>query len=72
MFATKVCRERYDLESLWGVGAEFDPKAQGLDDSVDKSDQLPPLSLTQADWERIVAEVTAEEASNSQSACENK
>ncbi|KAM7541576.1 hypothetical protein Aperf_G00000045309 [Anoplocephala perfoliata] len=71
MFATKVCRERYDLESLWGVGTEFDLKAQGLDDSTGKSDQFPLLSLTQADWERIVAEVAADE-STSKSTCEGK
>ncbi|VDL58081.1 unnamed protein product [Hymenolepis diminuta] len=70
MFATKECRDRYDLESLWGIGAEFDPKAQGMDEAEKESEQFAPLSLTQADWERILAEVAADEAKQSQ--CEKK
>ncbi|VDO03277.1 unnamed protein product [Rodentolepis nana] len=65
MFATKECRNRYDLESLWGIGAEFDLKAQGLDEVEKQSEQSAPLGLTQADWERILAEVAADEAKHS-------
>eukprot|EP00108_Taenia_solium_P008500 TsM_000514500 transcript=TsM_000514500 gene=TsM_000514500 len=58
MFAKAKCRQRYDLESLWGIGPEFDEKTQGLDASETQADSS--MGLTQADWESIIAEVAAE------------
>ncbi|EUB61628.1 hypothetical protein EGR_03442 [Echinococcus granulosus] len=60
MFAKVECRQRYDLESLWGIGPEFDEKTQGLEVPQSEVDSFPSMRLTQADWERIVAEVAAE------------
>ncbi|VDK41230.1 unnamed protein product [Taenia asiatica] len=61
MFAKAKCRQRYDLESLWGIGPEFDEKTQGLDASETQADSS--MGLTQADWESIIAEVAAERTS---------
>ena len=61
MFASAECRNRYDLESLWALGQDLDLKAQGMDPDEGSLNSTAQIPLTQADWERILAEVTAEE-----------
>ncbi|VDM34021.1 unnamed protein product [Hydatigera taeniaeformis] len=60
MFTKVECRQMYDLESLWGIGPEFDEKTQELESSKAQVDFPYSMNLTQADWERIVADATAE------------
>ncbi|KAM7542946.1 hypothetical protein Aperf_G00000008699 [Anoplocephala perfoliata] len=56
-----------DSESMMSSIYAFD-----MHGSTDKSDQFLLLSLTQADWERVIAEVAADETSNSKSTCEGR
>lgn len=63
MFTKAKCRQRYDLESLWGIGPEFDEKTQGLDASEPQAAAFSSMGFTQAEWESIVAEVAAEQTS---------
>ncbi len=67
LFASNECRQTYDLESLWAAGPEFDEQAQGVatthtSGKEESSSAFFPMQLTEADWERIVAEVAAERA----------
>ncbi|VDD76462.1 unnamed protein product, partial [Mesocestoides corti] len=57
LFATPELRQKYDLESLWGAGPDFDEQAQGLDASERESTYSSHAELTQADWERIVEDI---------------
>ncbi|KAL7062724.1 hypothetical protein AAHC03_01477 [Spirometra sp. Aus1] len=63
LFSSSTCRETYSLESLWGAGPEFDEQTQGFEAISQKTGGTASDTLSQTDWEQIIAEVCARKAS---------